>query len=125
MNKLLLVPICAFGIALIHANPQNKGDYLDHLTYQLQEKLCDDNSSTIEICEVLSPVTEPVIKGLLNVYTESPKNYLLFTLYRTDLPCYEIRGVGVGGKFFVWSWQTTGSKDQMDSISTCFNFIRG
>ena len=91
-------------LMLMQTNPKYKAPYVDSVVHNLQNLCCRASlTSIVEPCERLWPLTTPVLKGVLYLYTKTPRNYILFTWYTTQLPGYVVHGVGIGGQFWVWA----------------------
>lgn len=91
-------------LILVQTNPKHKAPYVESVAQELQSLCCTVSStSVVDPCEKFWPITTPILKGVLYLYTKTPRNYLLFTWYTTYLPGYLVHGVGIGGQFWVWA----------------------
>lgn len=96
----------AIGSWLLITNPREKKPYLDHAARQLQTHCClSTSASAFDSCQLLRPITQPLVRSVLRIYTDPPSDYRLFTMYTTRLPIMQtVRGVGVAGRIFIWNY---------------------
>ena len=105
MKKLPL--FLAFSLllgVLFETNPNHKGRYAKYVAAELQSICCSRASpgAPAAPCQRLRPITEPLVHGVVYLYTDSPTNYIFFTKYTTRLPARTVYGIGVAGQFVVW-----------------------
>lgn len=101
---LILIIFGLTGLMLFETNPKAKRPYLKHVARDVQSLCCAPTSaSTPNLdCRRLRPITQPVVEGILYLYTDVPKDYVFFTRYTTRLPNQTLYGVGIAGQFVSW-----------------------
>jgi hypothetical protein len=108
-----LVAIGVILAVLVSTNPYRKETYISHTTTRIQTNLCNqevqqgDRASCEQLCKVLSPVTVQVLRGLLYAYTPPPRNYVLFSVFTSELPESELQAIGVAGHYIYISQEST------------------
>lgn len=96
-QSLLGIAASGAAIALLTNNP-SQGDYAQVLTDRFHGQRCQQTEA--ELCELLSPLTRPTLKGLLYAYTTS-YDYQFFTIFETRMPCLDVYGLNLFGIHFV------------------------
>lgn len=103
-NLSLLLVFFLAGLGLFKSNPKTKRLYVKYVARDVQSLCCNATSaSTTSVdCRRLRPITQPVVEGILYLYTDVPKDYVFFTRYTTRLPNQTLHGVGIAGQFVSW-----------------------
>lgn len=97
----LLISLACISF-LTHTNPKDKDKYTSFLSDEISDLVCE-RAHDIQcnlICVSAKPVIYKVLKILIDVYTEDPNNYLLFTVFHSDIPGVKISAIGIGGRYF-------------------------
>lgn len=102
--------ICLVCALLVQTNPKHKAGYLDAAATLVQQTCCEElplegdpqvqTASTG--CRTLQPLVKPLFRPVLNFYTPEPRNYVLFTIYSTQLPSARFQALGIGGQYIFW-----------------------
>lgn len=104
MKKMsFLFVSCLLGLVLAGTNPKDKGNYTSYVAEEFQSLCCRvAPEAAMGTCKKLRPLTTQVVKRVLSVYTDIPRDYVFLTRYTTHLPGYTVYGIGLGGQFVVW-----------------------
>ncbi|NMF83953.1 DUF4359 domain-containing protein [Nodosilinea sp. P-1105] len=111
MTRLPLFSVlCLASALLVQTNPSQKSGYLDAATTLVQETCCRqgavalvcDRAQPSLTCGSFRPLARQMVRQVLNFYTPAPRNYLLFTVYRTELPEGNIHALGIAGHHLFW-----------------------
>lgn len=97
------------GLVLIFTNP-SEPEYEEFATEQLvlyaKENLCSTSSDQLEqiiqsqVCQLLVDTGKAKIPQLIRKSTKT-RNYLLFTVFETDLLLYEFQTIGIFNDFYI------------------------
>lgn len=93
----------AFGIfaSFMAATNPAKEDYLERTARRLTEEICTHQQLPRELklaCSRVAPLASSTLKPLISAATRR-QNYLLFSIYTTELGCIQSRSLGLGGQF--------------------------
>lgn len=102
MNSLLKVGIFLGAIAGILAitNP-SKDEYSEYLVWQIKDNYCQDgqiSNMTKVGCATIAPLPPGAMKPIIGSYTRK-KNYVIFSVYSTDVWGMQSSFIGIGGNF--------------------------
>ena len=88
---------------LAHSNPRDRGPYVAFLSEQATSLMCSGTPGELceDLCTMLQPVASQVTRGILTLYTEPPSDYLVFTVFRTNLPGQQIYGIGIANTYLL------------------------
>lgn len=100
----LAVLVGLISTVLMQTNPRQKSGYLNVATPLVQTQCCAQTwGRDGATCRTLKPFMQPLIRKMLDLYTQAPRNYILFTVYSTRLPWTDIHAVGIAGQYLFWS----------------------
>ena len=98
-----LFAVCLLGWGLSESNPKAKDRYVEQVARDFQSRCCAASAaSSSDDCIRLRPITQPMMRVIVNFYTDAPKDHLFFTRYTTRLPHQTIYGIGVAGQVMSW-----------------------
>ena len=102
MKNILKVGAVLGAIAgiLAIANP-SKEAYSKYLAWHLKENYCQDSEISMMTkvgCGTIAPLPPSAMKPVIESYTYH-KNYLIFSVYSTDVWGMKSRAIGIGGNF--------------------------
>lgn len=88
---------------LAHGNPNDKGRFVRFISQKVTNIMCDSASADLcaNLCTAAQPLTVQATRGVFTLYTQKPRNYLLFTTFRAELPGLEIRAIGIANTYLV------------------------
>jgi len=103
MKNILKVGAVLGAIAGILAitNP-NQEEYAKYLAWHLKENYCQDreiSTMTKVGCATIAPLPPSAMKSVIKSYTYH-NNYLIFSVYSTDVWGMKSRAIGIGGNFW-------------------------
>lgn len=103
MNNLLKLGVFLGAIAGILAlsNP-TKEAHAENLVWQIKDNYCQQTqlSDVAQAgCYTIAPLPPSAIEPVIISYTRR-HNYLLFSIYTTDIWGMKNRAIGLGGQFF-------------------------
>jgi hypothetical protein len=99
-----LTALVVSGLLLLaHSNPRDRGPYVAFLSEQATSLMCNGTPGELceDLCTMLQPVASQVTRGILTLYTEPPSDYLVFTVFRTNLPGQQIYGIGIANTYLL------------------------
>jgi len=103
LSRLFLPLLLAGSFLLALSNPSDKGQFVVFMSRKATNIMCDAPSAELceNLCTAARPVTFQATRGIFNLYTQKPKNYLLFTTFRSELPGLEVRAVGIANTYLL------------------------
>jgi hypothetical protein len=84
--------------ALICTNPYRKIHYVQKVAIQAQTIWCANAES--QTCETIARWPQPLLVSVIYSRTSS-RNYYAFTTFHTSVPCLNIYGLGLGGRYWI------------------------
>ena len=101
--------LCIASAILVYTNPSSR-KYEEFATKELvnyaKENICIANSNSLEeaiksqVCNLMVDTGRNQIPLLIGETTEK-RNYVLFSLYETDLHLYQFQTIGIFNEFYV------------------------
>jgi len=85
--------------ALILTNPYSKTQYVNTVSRRAHQSWCRHPEG--EFCEMIAPLTRPLLQRLLYHSTRG-QNYWIFSRFHTQVACYDIFAIGLGGQHIIW-----------------------
>lgn len=103
LSRLFLPLLLAGSLLLAFSNPSDKGQFVVFMSRKATNLMCESPSARRceNLCTVARPATFQATRGIFSLYTQKPKNYLLFTTFRSDLPGLEVRAVGIANTYLL------------------------
>lgn len=102
-SHILTVLSVAGLLLLAHNNPRDRGPYVAFLSEQATSLMCNGTPGELcaDLCTMFQPVASQVTRGVLTLYTEQPSDYVVFTVFRTNLPGQRIYGIGIANTYLL------------------------
>ncbi|MEM9119977.1 MAG: hypothetical protein AAGD09_19140 [Cyanobacteria bacterium P01_F01_bin.56] len=91
-------------VALAVTNPRGPDHYVSEVSRLTHSRWCRQSQN--EWCEILSPITRPMLPWTLKPATQT-RSYVILTVFHTRLPCLDIFGVGIAGQHIIWPMPDT------------------
>lgn len=90
----------AIAATMAFTNP-SKEAYSEYLAWQIKDNYCRDgqiSNMTKVGCVAIAPLPPGAMKPIIQTYTRQ-KNYVVFSIYSTDVWGMKSRFIAVGGNF--------------------------
>ncbi|WP_187329504.1 DUF4359 domain-containing protein [Halomicronema hongdechloris] len=80
-------------------NPYSKTQYVKTVSRRAHDSWCSHPEG--EFCEMIAPMTRPLLQQLL-YHSTQVQNYWVFSRFHTQVACYDVFGIGLGGQYIIW-----------------------